>query len=87
METIDKPKEATKNAFWNKLKTTFSSANISKGWKIVRNVSGSISTIALFATSSACPIILPANVSVWLGAIGLVAGVIAGRAQMNTEKK
>jgi hypothetical protein len=73
--------------FWQKIKTTFSSENISKGWKITRNIAGTVSSISLFATSSACPIVFDPKISMWLGAIGLISGIIAGGAQANTSKK
>jgi len=81
METINK------KTFWEKVKNTFSSTNISKGWKITRNVTGVLFVMGSLITGPACPIVLPTTVSLWVGWCTLVCGVVAGRAQLNTGKK
>jgi hypothetical protein len=84
MEDMTIEKEKT---FWEKVKETVSSDNISKGWKITRNITGILFVVGSLVTGPACPFVLPAAVSVWVGWGTLVCGVIAGKAQLDTSKK
>lgn len=69
----------------NSIKNLLSSSTISKTWKIVRDIAGVVLLISTFLTSSASPILLPPNVSVWLGAVSIVSAIITGRAQLDTS--
>ena len=70
-----------------KIKEILSSKNISKGWKITRNVTGIIFMVGTLLTSPVCPIILAPSITMWIGWVTLVSGVISGRAQLDTSKK
>lgn len=71
---------------WNWGSFKFSDANISKGWRITRNVAGGIFVISSFLSGPASPIVLGALVIKWLGLISIVSGVVAGVAQGDTSK-
>jgi hypothetical protein len=78
--------QARKNAI-TEVKEFLSSENISKGWKITRNVAGGIFMVGTLLTSPICPIIFPATATMWIGWITLAAGVLSGRAQLDRSKK
>jgi hypothetical protein len=78
---------AIPSGIWNKISFRLSSSNISKGWKITRNIAGGIFVIGSLLTGPVCPIVFSAEVSLWIGWITLVSGVVSGRAQLDTSKK
>jgi hypothetical protein len=74
--------------FWSKVKERLSSDNISDTWKKVRNIAGGICTaggliLAIPESIITFPVVFIAGVQY----VTLVAGAIAGRAQLNTGKK
>lgn len=72
---------------WNKVSFQLSDSNISKGWKITRNIAWGIFTIgSVLVNPAATPIALSAIATKWVGLITVIAGVIAGRAQADTSK-
>jgi hypothetical protein len=79
--------DVNKKTFWEKVKHTISSTNISKGWKIVRGVATVVFVIGGLLTGPACPIVFSTTTIWWIGATTTVSGVIAVGAQMNTGKK
>jgi len=72
---------------WNKVSVTLSSDNISKGWKITRDVSLGVYMVTSFLAGPASPIVLGALAVKWMGLISVVSGVVAGVAQTDTSKK
>ena len=65
------------------LKITLSSDSIGKTWKVIRNIFGCIFIVTSLLTSPVCPIVFAPNITLWLGWITLVSGVIAGKAQLD----
>ena len=72
---------------WEKVSWQLSSANISKGWKITRDVAAIVAIVGGLLTGPTCPIVLSTTVTWWIGSITTVSGIIAFGAQTNTGKK
>lgn len=72
---------------WDKVSFQLSSSNISKGWKIIRNVSAIVAMLGGIFTGPACPIVLTATATWWISSATTVASIIAFGAQATTTKK
>jgi len=78
--------EEIKTTFWQKVKYTFSSQNISKIGKVTRNVALVVAGVGGLLISPVCPITIPATVGWWIGVVTIISGSIAGVAQADTSK-
>lgn len=73
---------------WNKISFRLSDTNISKGWKIIRNIAAGVFAIgSLLGNPATCPFVIGTVALKWIGLITVTSGVIAGRAQLDTSKK
>lgn len=74
-------------SIWNKVSFQLSDSNISKGWKVVRNIAAGVFVIGgIIGNPATSPFVIGAVALKWVGLITVVSGVIAGRAQADTTK-